>query len=118
MSQLELRLLGRIDAPSMVPKAEIDKINSYTEAVIASWVNRRIRDMSKSALAGQTGMRASHLTDYFNPRRIDSKGRELREMPAKHIPLFEAATGNTFVSQWLAAQSKLTILELLIAEAA
>jgi hypothetical protein len=113
MSQLQLALIGRLDAPSVVPYVYVAKIKTYTGAVIACWLHRRVQGMNKSSLANAAGMRPSHMTDYLNPNRIDRKGHELRDMPAKYIPAFEAVNGNTFVSQWLAMQSKLIVVESL-----
>ena len=115
MSQLELKLLGRIDGPSVVPADEINKISSYREACVACWLHRRVKSMTKATLAEVTGMHPSHLSDYLNPSGVDGRGRDLREMPGKYVPAFEHAAGNTFVSQWLAVQSKLTVLEAMIA---
>lgn len=115
MNQLPLlNLLGRLDGPSVVPAAEVAKITSYREAVIACWINRRVSRMSRATLCELTGMRPSHVSDYFNPVGVDRRGHELRDMPAKYVPAFELAAGNTFVSQWLAMQSKLTVLESIV----
>jgi hypothetical protein len=109
MDQLELRLMSRIDAPSVVPVDAVARIKTYRAAVIACWLYRRIKGMTNASLCEQTGMRPSHVSEYFNPCETDKRGRELRDMPAKYIPALERAAGNTFVSQWLAAQSELPI---------
>jgi hypothetical protein len=110
MIQQELKLLGRIDAPSMVPSTAIAEIETYREAVIACWLHRRSKSMTRATLCELTGMRPSHVSDYLSLDLVDRKGRELREMPAKYVPAFERATGNTFVSQWMAMQSKLPVI--------
>ena len=69
-------------------------------------------------MAELAGMYPSHVTDYLCDTDTDRKGRERRDMPAKYIRDFEAITGNTFVSQFIAHQSKLTILETMLMQAA
>jgi len=110
MNQLELHLMGCVEGPRMIPMSDVLKIKSYAEAVSVCWSNRRVAGMTKTSLAALTGMRPSHLTDYFSIERVDSQGRELREMPAKYIPAFEMVTGNTCVSQWLLSQGPLSVL--------
>lgn len=61
-------------------------------------------------------MRPSHVAEYLSEVDTDEKGRERREMPAKYLPAFEEAIGNSFATQWLAMQSQLTVLEAQIAE--
>lgn len=112
--------MGRVDGPSVVPHVVMMQVKSYRAAVCLCWMHRRTKAMTKATLAEFTGMRPSHLGDYLSLAECDKRGRELREMPAKYLPAFEALMGNTFASQWLAMQSKLTILESIIpaAEAA
>jgi hypothetical protein len=59
-------------------------------------------------LADEAGLYASHVSDYLSEQ--DCK----RELPAKHINGFELACGNRMVSQWLASQAQLTIMEQFI----
>lgn len=116
MSQLQLALMGRIDAPAVVPQSAINQIKNYREAVRASWAHRRSSGMTRQTLAELTGMYPQHVSDYLADSDVDRKGKERREMPAKYIKDFEAVTGNTFVSQWLAQQSGLTVMEAVIAD--
>jgi hypothetical protein len=117
MNQLQLGLLGMVDGPGAIPVEEVAKARTYREAVVAGWLHRRVKGMSMRTLAEVTGMRASHLSDYLSPVGIDSKGRERREMPAKFLPKFEAAMGNTFVTQWLMEESRRAVHEALAAAA-
>lgn len=105
MSQLELHLLGRMDGPSAVPASEIAKIKTYRQACIACWIHRRIKNMTAASLAEQTGMRPSHISDYFAADPVDKRGRRRRNMPGEYIPAMELAAGNTYISQWLAVQT-------------
>lgn len=118
MIQLELRLIARIDGPSVAPNYAVSALTSYREAVCACWMHRRVAGMTKASLAELTGMRPSHISDYLSLSEKDRRGAERREMPAKYITAFQQATGNCIVTQWLASQDRLTILESLIVGAA
>jgi hypothetical protein len=116
MSQIDLNLMGRIDGAKAVPHSEVEKIASYRDAVRMSWLHRRAQRMTQTTLAELTGMYPQHVTDYLCDAEKDRHGKDRRDMPAKYIREFESVTGNTFVSQWLAHQSGLTVLESIIAE--
>ena len=113
MDQLQLSLLGCITGPGAVPVEAVAPLRSYRAAVRAAWINRRVQGMTLRTLAERTCMRASHVSDYLSDDPVDSKGRERRDMPAKFLPAFEAAVGNTFVTQWLSMQSQQAIQESL-----
>ena len=117
MDQLQLSLLGCLEGPGAVPASEIAKLRSYREAVVAAWAHRRIKGMTHATLAERTGMRPSHISDYLSTEAHDKNGKERREMPAKYLPAFEAAAGNTFVTQWLMEQSRKAVQESLAAAA-
>jgi hypothetical protein len=110
--QLELRLMGRLDAPSVVPDAHIKACQSYRDAVRLCWALRRVKAMTTLTLAEAAGFPANHRSDYL------SDNEERRELPAKYIKAFEAVAGNTAISQWIAMGAKLTVLEELQARAA
>lgn len=103
--QLELRLLGRLDAPSVVPDAYVKACQTYRDACRLCWALRRVKGMTTLTLAERVGFPSNHRSDYL------SDNPERREMPAKYIKAFEAECGNTAVSQWIAMGSKLTVLE-------
>lgn len=107
--------MQRLDAPSVAPLSVVLKVKNYREACRAA-LKLGPKNMTIAMLCQLTGMRPSHATEYFRDSETDRRGRELRDMPAKYIPAFEEAIGNSFASQWLAIQSKLTILEAQIAE--
>ena len=106
----------RLDAPSVAPMSEVLGLKSFRAAVVAGWNQRRVKNMTRATLCELTGMRPAHVTDYLSDQEADEKGRERRQMPAKYLPAFEQAIGNSFATQWLAMQSQLTILEAQIAE--
>ncbi|WP_343743324.1 hypothetical protein [Herbaspirillum huttiense] len=110
-----MNLMQRLEGPSVVPMSVVMSVKSFREACREAWA-RRPKNMTAAMLCQLTGMRPSHASEYFAVGETDAKGRELRDMPAKYLPAFEEAIGNSFASQWLAMQSQLTILEAQIAE--
>lgn len=111
MQQLSLNMLGLIEEAYAVPHEDISRISSYREAVRACWAHRRSQRMTRATLAELTGMYPQHLSDYLDESDVDRHGKERRDMPAKYIAAFEAVTGNTYVSQWLALRSVEAIIE-------
>lgn len=106
MEQLELRLLGRIDGPSVVQPASIAPCKTYREAVQKCWDLRRVRAMTKKSLAEQAALYAPHVTCY-----LSDKAKTKRDLPGSAVARFEAVCGNTAITQWMALQAKLTVLE-------
>lgn len=105
MEQLQLPMLTVYTGPRLVDLELIDACRSYRSAVRACWLLRVRRALTQRQLAEEAGLYASHVTDYV------SEDDDKRELPAKHVNGFELACGNRFVSQWLARQASLTILE-------
>jgi hypothetical protein len=46
-----------------------------------------------------------------NPKPNPDDEKHRRDLPAHAIPAFEAFTGNTAVSQWIASAARFTVLE-------
>jgi len=109
---IPLPLLGGLVLPQMlhVPTEVIGRLSSYRQACRLAWKLRRVRNLTKRSLAEQADLYAPHVTDYFGPH--DNK----RELPARCIKKVELVLGNTVISQYLAAQSDLTVVEELRAE--
>jgi hypothetical protein len=107
MEQIPLSLLARIDGPSAVPTVALAKAKSYREAVRWCWALRRAKGLKQADLAREFGFNRQHASDYLN---ADDKPMR-RSLPGEKINLFQEVCGNTFVSQWLAAQDRLTVLE-------
>jgi hypothetical protein len=108
METRELPLLGRLDGPSAVPMSIVRQCTTYRQAVRVSWQLRRVKNMTKAMAAHIASLTPQHVSDYL--AEDDTPGR--RDLPAEAIPRWEAeAVGNTLVSQWLAWQSSLTVLE-------
>lgn len=108
----ELALMGGVVQAQrlVVPPQVVMGIQSYRHACRLAWKLRVIRNMTQRTFAELTGTYTSHVSDYF------SVHENKRELPARHIAVAERALGNTVISQWIAQQSKLTVLEELQAE--
>ena len=107
MDQREFPLLGRLDAPSAVPNQWIRQAKTYRQAVRLAWELRRVRNLTKQALATEADLTPQHVSDYL---AADDKPQR-RDLPADAVARFESVVGNTLVSQWLASQSQLSVLE-------
>lgn len=106
--QLNLPMLTYYQGPRLISPEVMAAVLSYRDAVRVCWDLRTRRHMTQRTLAEEAGLYASHVSDYLHPD--DSK----RELPAKHIAAFEVACGNRAITQWLASQAHLTILEQFI----
>lgn len=89
----------------IVPPQVVVSIKSYRHACRLAWKLRRVRNLTRRTLAEVCGLYTSHVSDYF------SVHENRRELPARHIAAVEYELGNTVISQWLAQQSQLTVLE-------
>ena len=112
MQQTVLPLLCRLDGPSVAPSEFVRRCRTYREAVRFAFALRRATNMTQRMLAAEAELRPQLISDYLNP---DDKPHR-KSLPGERIAAFEAVVGNTLVSQWVAAQSKLTVLEQLQAE--
>jgi hypothetical protein len=110
MEQLRLPMLTVYTGPRLVSAELVDACRSYRDAVRACWEMRTRRNLTQRMLAEEIESYPSHVTDYVH--RDDKPSR--RDLPAKRINDFEIACGNRFISQYLARQANLTILEQFI----
>lgn len=110
--QLQLPMLTVYEGPRLVPVDTVSHCKTYREAVRLCFQLRTRTRMTNRQLAEESGCYPSHLSDYLSEE--DNK----RELPAKHIAAFETSCGNRAISQWLAAQAHLTILEQFIQQRA
>lgn len=85
----------------------VSRCETYRDAVRTAWEIRRVKAMKKAMLASFADLTPQHVSDYL--AEDDKPGR--RDLPADAICRFESVVGNTLVSQWLARQSRLTVLE-------
>lgn len=109
---LELPLMGRLDGPSIVHPDVVAQFDSYRDAVRYCFMHRRTSGMCRRLIAALAEMPPQHIGEYL------SEDTTKREMPAKYIPAFESVCGNSAVSQWLALQANLTVMEELQARRA
>lgn len=106
MEQMRLTgLLCRLDAPAVVDPKLVAACKTYREAVRLCWEKRRVKNLTKAALAERTGLYASHITCYLE----DVKTK--RDLPGWAVRAFEWECGNTAISQWFNVGAKLTVLE-------
>lgn len=105
--QARLALLGGVIQQQrlVAPPQVIVGVKSYRHACRLAWKLRRMRNLTRRSLAEVCGLYTSHVSDYF------SVHENRRELPARHIAAVEYELGNTVISQWLAQQSHLTVLE-------
>ena len=108
----ELPLLGGVVQAQrlVVPPEIIKNLPTYRHAVRLAWKLRAIKNLTQRSLAEQAGLYTSHVSNYF------SVAEHKRELPAKYIAAVERVLGNAVISQWLAQQSNLTVLEELQAQ--
>ena len=112
MPQMSLPYLTHYDGPRIVSGDVVGACKTYRDAVRMCWSLRVRNKMSKTAYAAEVGCYPSHLSGYVS----EDEGR--RQLPAEFVAAFEVACGNRCVTQWLAAQANLTILETFIQQRA
>jgi hypothetical protein len=108
MTQINLPMLTVYSGPTLVHPDLVDQCKTYRDAVRMCWELRKRRLMTRSMLAEESECYPSHITDFLS--EDDSR----RELPAKRIGMFEQSCGNRCITQWLATQAGLTILETLM----
>jgi hypothetical protein len=90
----------------VVPHEVIARLPDFRHACRLAWkLARRSRRITYSMLAEVAGLYRPHVSDYF------SQHANRRELPAKYVALVERYLGNTVISQWLACQADLTVVE-------
>lgn len=89
----------------VVPAEVIRNLPTFRHACRLAWKLRFPRNLTYSGLASVTTLYTSHVSDYFSARL------KRRELPASKVAETEAVIGNTVMSQWLAYQADLTVLE-------
>jgi hypothetical protein len=109
--QLTLPMLTVYEGPKLVDVELVKACRTYRDVVRACWNLRTRRSLTKRVLAEETGSYAPHISDYLS----DDDNR--RDLPAKRIAAFETSCGNRMITQWLAMQANLTIMEQFIPSA-
>lgn len=104
---LPLPLMGGVVQAQRLhlPTELVARLPSYRHACRLAWHLRRPRNLTMRSLAEQAGLYVPHVSDYFSAHATR------RELPARMVATVELVLGNTAISQWLAQQSQLTVLE-------
>ena len=112
--QAALALLGGVVQAQrlVVPAQVVMGVRTFRHACRLAWKLRRVRNLTRRSLAEQAGLYAPHVSDYF------SVHESRRELPARHVAAVERVLGNTVISQWLAQQARITVLEEMQADRA
>jgi hypothetical protein len=99
-----------------VPDALVNECKSFRDACHLAWTYRSRKNLTFSHLVVEIdGLYASHASEYFAANPVSSKGKQLRDLPAKHVAAVEAQLGNRAISQYMARVGRLTLLEEVIA---
>lgn len=106
-SSYPLPLMGGVVQAQRVhlPSKAVEGLTDYRHACRMAWKLRQIKGMTRRTLAELSGLYPSHVSDYF---ATDDRKRTL---PADRIAAVESILGNTAISQYLAHQARLTVLE-------
>lgn len=105
MQQLKLPMITVYDGPRLVDAEIVAACRSYREAVRACWEMRTRQRLTQRQLAEEAGLYASHVSDYLSPEP------KKRSLPAEAINLVEVSLGNRMISQYLARQAQLPVLD-------
>ena len=106
--QMQLPMLTVYEGPRLVAPVVVEACKTYREAVKTCWSLKTRTRLTKAQMAEETGCYPSHITDYL------SEKESTRNLPAERIAAFEVSCGNRVITQWLAAQAQVTILETFI----
>ena len=105
-TQLELPILCRIDAPSVLHPDEIARLKTWRDAVLLCWSKRRDKsDGAQSACARWCGIQVSHMSSYL------SDDQKQRDMPAKYAKAFQAWCGVAVLGQFQAREAALSVTQ-------
>lgn len=99
-----------------LPDSLIAECKSFRDACHLAWKHRTRKNLTFSHLAVEIdGLYASHASEYFAVNPVSLKGKQLRDLPAKHVAAVEAELGNRAISQYMARVGRLTLMEEVIA---
>lgn len=103
-----------LEPPAVVSNWYVSKCKTFRQACRMAWQMRRVRNMTYEMFSAYGGFTRQHVGDWFN--KDDKPTR--RSMPAHCIAQSEAIVGNKLISQWVAVQCGLTVLEVIQLEMA
>jgi hypothetical protein len=89
----------------VVPTEVIARLPTYRHACRLAWKMRNPRNLTMRTVAEHTGCYVSHVSDYFSVHATR------RELPAKYVGSVNRMLGNTIISQWLAHDGEITVVE-------
>ena len=110
--QMQLPMLTVYEGPRIVPQDVVAACKSFRDAVRMCWQLKPRTRLTKAQLAEEAGCYPSHVNDYLSDKET------ARNLPAERIAAFEVACGNRVITQWLAGQAHLTILETFLQQRA
>lgn len=109
--QREMPFLQELKQAEYVDTSAIQQFDSYREAVLYCWKNRRkgkgmVERLDQALCASIIGLHAPHFS-----RCVNKKTKSPMDLKADLLPAFEAYTGNRAVTQYLSRITVTTSLE-------
>lgn len=94
---------------------EIAKCRTFREACALAWKHRALVGMTHQMLAALADLQHQHVSDYFHPDALNSKGNARRSLPAEKIDEVERVLGNHVLTQFLVWRGQMTLMEAVLA---
>lgn len=98
-----------------LPDEEIAKCRTFREACALAWKHRAVAGMTHQMLAALADLQHQHVSDYFHPDPLNSKGNGRRSLPAEKIDEVERVLGNHVLTQFLVWRGQMTLMEAVLA---
>lgn len=98
-----------------LPDEEIAKCKTFREACALAWKHRALVGMTHQMLAALADLQHQHVSDYFHPDALNSKGNARRSLPAEKIDEVERVLGNHVLTQFLVWRGQMTLMEAVLA---
>lgn len=101
--------------PRFLPDEEISKCETFRQACALAWKHRALSGMTLQMLAALADLQHQHVSDYFHPEPVNSKGNPRRSLPAEKIDEVERVLGNHVLTQFLVWRGQMTLMEAVLA---
>lgn len=98
-----------------LPDDEISKCETFRQACALAWRHRALTGMTLQMLAALADLQHQHVSDYFHPEPVNSKGNARRSLPAEKIDEVERVLGNHVLTQFLVWRGQMTLMEAVLA---
>ncbi|MFS2103595.1 XRE family transcriptional regulator [Ralstonia sp. Ralssp135] len=98
-----------------LPDGEIAKCQTFRQACALAWKHRVLPGMTLQMLAALADLQHQHVSDYFHPEPVNSKGNARRSLPAEKIDEVERVLGNHVLTQFLVWRAQMTLMEAVLA---